>query len=121
MDFDLIINKIGHVYGYCIIISLCVYFPQFYIKAERKDKTTPAESHEKIGIWISSILLISFISFIYAYNRQDRISEFVAAFIILFIPVAFSIFWGFTKDKNLNVKERRKINKEIEDLGTTEL
>ncbi len=117
MNIDLLIYRIFYVYGCCAVIYSCFSFTQFYIKSFRKDDKEPAQIHEKIYMWIISLIVLAFASWAYASNTKNKLTEFVAAFIIMFIPLALGISRGFNKDKKLTVEEREKIKREIEDLN----
>ena len=120
MDIDLVLHRFIYVYGSCVVIFVCFFSTQFYIKSSRKDDKEPAGKAEKIAMWIASVFILTIVSLIYAWSRKNRLSEFIAAFIIMFIPVAYGIRYGFQKDSKLTVEERKRIKKEIEDLNRFE-
>ena len=119
MDIDFIINKIFHVYAWSGVLIICYLLPKFYIKHQRKDEIKPAAKLEKTSFCIVSILLLSFVCWLYADNFKNTLPEFIATFFIAIFPVAFGISHGFKRDGKLTLEERRKIKKEIEDLNET--
>lgn len=114
MDIDLLLRRFFFVYGSVAIVASCYLFSRFYVKITRKDQTEPAKRGEMITTLIEAILLLSFVSWLYTYKMKEQLTEFVATFLILFIPITYGLLDGFSRDKKLTKEERRKIKFEID-------
>lgn len=101
MSIDFIFERVFVAYLYFAAILGCYYGAIFNVKAFIEKYGSPLGYWRKVIICIGAIILILFIAWIYSWHlyTKDKLSGFIAAFIVMLLPLFLGLYQGFWIDK----------------------